>query len=234
MTASPQTNRSALSWQEIDLVLMDMDGTLLDLNFDNHFWLEFVPARYAKKHGLTVAQAKAELMPRFEALKGKLEWYCLDYWSRELRLDLPGLKAEIAALIRTLPHVDDFLSAVRNAGKRLWLVTNAHPQALALKLERTCLQRFFDQIVCSHRYGYPKESQAFWQALHREHPFPRERTLMIDDSLPVLEASRRFGIARQIAISRPDSSQPGRRIDGFPAVEDLQCLLPPGPDGGNT
>ncbi|WP_317704454.1 GMP/IMP nucleotidase [Methylomarinovum caldicuralii] len=223
-----------MSWQEIDLVLMDMDGTLLDLNFDNHFWLEFVPARYAEKHGLTVARAKAELMPRFEALKGKLEWYCLDYWNRELRLDLAGLKAEIAGLIQTLPHVDDFLSAVNDAGQRLWLVTNAHPQALALKLERTCLQRFFDRIVCSHHYGHPKESQAFWQALHREHPFPRERALMIDDSLPVLEAARRFGIAHQIAISRPDSRQPERRIDGFPAVEDLQCLLPPGSDGGNT
>ncbi len=233
MADSPRTNRPALPWHTIDTVLLDMDGTLLDLNFDNHFWLEFVPARYAERHGLTPAAAKTELMPRFEALKGRLEWYCLDYWSRELQLDVAGLKRELAGLIRILPHVTDFLDAARQAGKTLWLVTNAHPDALALKLERTCLQRFFDRIVCSHSLGHPKESPAFWQALHAGYRFDPARTLMIDDSPAVLTAARRFGIAHVLAVSRPDSRQGCRRIDGFPAVEDLQWLLP-GLGRGNT
>ncbi|HBT55971.1 MAG TPA: haloacid dehalogenase, partial [Pseudomonas sp.] len=33
-----------LNWNAIDTVLLDMDGTLLDLHFDNHFWLEHMPA----------------------------------------------------------------------------------------------------------------------------------------------------------------------------------------------
>ena len=41
-----------LPWPEIHTVLLDMDGTLLDLRFDNHFWRELVPERYAERHGL--------------------------------------------------------------------------------------------------------------------------------------------------------------------------------------
>jgi FMN phosphatase YigB (HAD superfamily) len=48
-------------WEAIDTVLLDMDGTLLDLRFDNYFWMEFLPERYAERHGLTPEQARAVL-----------------------------------------------------------------------------------------------------------------------------------------------------------------------------
>ncbi|MCP4043692.1 MAG: haloacid dehalogenase, partial [Gammaproteobacteria bacterium] len=34
-----------INWNSIHTVLLDMDGTLLDLHFDNQFWLEHVPLR---------------------------------------------------------------------------------------------------------------------------------------------------------------------------------------------
>jgi len=220
------TNQLSLPWLDIDTVLLDMDGTLLDLNFDNHFWLEFVPTRYAARQGLPIEQAKSELLNRYEALKGKLEWYCLDYWSRELQLDLAGLKQEIAGLISTLPHVIEFLEAIRASGKTLCLVTNAHPDALALKMGRTCLHRFFDQIFCSHQFGVPREMPEFWPRLQQVLPFQPQRTLMIDDSLSVLMAAAGFGITHTVAIAQPDSQQPSRNINGFPTIEDLGALLP--------
>ncbi len=220
------TRQISLPWKKIDTVLLDMDGTLLDLNFDNHFWLEFVPLRYAAKHGLTPEQAKEVLVPRFEALKGKLEWYCLDYWSRELQLDLTELKKEIAGLITPLPQVVEFLQECRATDKNLYLVTNAHPEALALKMERTCLNEFFDRIFCAHSFGFPKEAPEFWPRFQRHHPFVPAHTLMIDDSLPVLEAAQKFGIGYTIAIARPDSKQPARVIKHFPTIDDLGGLLP--------
>jgi putative hydrolase of the HAD superfamily len=44
---------AAIDWSRIDTVLLDMDGTLLDLRFDNWFWQELIPSRYAAAHGLS-------------------------------------------------------------------------------------------------------------------------------------------------------------------------------------
>ncbi len=215
-----------LDWQQIDTVLLDMDGTLLDLNFDNHFWQRFVPLKFAELHGLSPEQATQQLAPRFRAMEGKLEWYCLDYWSKQLQLDIAGLKQEVAGLIAIHPHVVEFLEAVRAANKRLLLVTNAHRDSLDLKMEKTCLQLFFDQIISSHDYGLAKEQQGFWQRLEDSHQFEKSTTLLVDDSLSVLRSARQFGIAHLVSISKPDSTVPVREITEFPAVEDFRALMP--------
>ena len=215
-----------LNWKKIDTVLLDMDGTLLDLNFDNHFWNEFVPQKYAESNNLSVAQAKQQLSPRFKALEGKLEWYCLDYWSQALNLDIAGLKQEISGLISVLPHVTDFLEAVKHSSRQLFLVTNAHRDSLRLKMEQTSLNLFFDQIICSHDFGLAKEQQGFWQALQKQHSFEKKRTLLVDDSLAVLTSAREFGIGHVISISKPDSQAAKRVITQFPAIEDFRELLP--------
>jgi HAD superfamily hydrolase (TIGR01509 family) len=215
-----------IDWQNIGSVFLDMDGTLLDLNFDNHFWLEFVPLRYAERHGLSPDEAKARLMPRFKATEGRLEWYCLDYWSAQLELDIAGLKAEIAGLIAVLPHVTEFLDAMRNLRKRVVLVTNAHPKSLGLKMERTCLHACFDNIVSSHALGRPKEDPAFWEKLQGVEPFEAGRILLADDSLAVLRSARKFGIGHLVAIRKNDSRLPPRDIAEFPAIDDFRQLMP--------
>ena len=214
-----------IEWNNIDTVLLDMDGTLLDLNFDNHFWLEFVPNRYAEQNGLSIEQAKYQLVPQFKAMEGKLEWYCLDYWSEVLKLDIVGLKTEIAGLIAVLPHVIEFLDAVKQSPRKIILVTNAHRASLDLKMDKTCLSPFFDQIISSHDYGAPKEQQRFWSQLYIEQPFNKERTLLVDDSLAVLNSAKDYGIKYLISISKPDSRKPKRTITNFPAIEDFRELM---------
>lgn len=214
-----------LEWAKIETVLLDMDGTLLDLNFDNHFWQEFVPQRFAELHGLPLAEAKYQLRPRFKAMEGRLEWYCLDYWSAELQLNIAGLKQELAGLIAVHPHVTEFLEAVRASGRSLLLVTNAHRDSLSLKMEKTCLQQFFDKIVSSHDYGLAKEQPGFWQMLQANHIFEKHSCLLVDDSLPVLRAAQSFGITQLVSISKPDSRAPIREITEFPAVEDFRALM---------
>lgn len=226
ITAMPVSAQPIPDWSRIRTVLLDMDGTLLDLHFDNHFWLEHVPLRYAERHGLAPEQARAELMPRFRSMEGTLQWYCLDHWSRELDLDIVALKREVAHLIRVLPQVEMFLQGVRAAGKRLVLVTNAHFDALALKMEHTGLQTWFDRIVSSHEFGSPKETPAFWHSLQEIEPFEAETTLFADDSLPVLRAARAYGIRHLVAMRQPDSKRPAREINEFTSVQTLGELLP--------
>ncbi|MEQ1740120.1 MAG: GMP/IMP nucleotidase [Methyloglobulus sp.] len=214
-----------VNWKEIDTVFLDMDGTLLDLRFDNHFWKEFVPLKFAEKEGLSVEHAKAQLIPRFKSKEGTLDWYCLDYWSDNLQLDIAGLKAELAELIAILPHVNEFLEKIKQSSQRVLLVTNAHRDSLELKMEKTGLQPFFDGLVSSHDFGLPKEHADFWHRLQRQHPFEKQTTLLIDDSFSVLNSARQYGIAHLVSVSRPDSGLPKREIVDFPAIEDFRELM---------
>lgn len=215
-----------LDWDAIDTVFLDMDGTLLDLYFDNHFWLEHVPRRYAEATGQSLADAQADVLPRYRRIQGTLEWYCVDHWSRELKLDIAVLKAEVAHLIAVHPHVLDFLAALAARGKRRVLVTNAHQKSIALKLERTALAGHLERVLSAHGLGLPKEAPGFWSRLAAIEPFDPARTLFVDDNLEVLRAARAYGFAWLLAITAPDSRHPPRSIDEFPAIDDFSALLP--------
>jgi HAD superfamily hydrolase (TIGR01509 family) len=184
-----------------------------------------VPLKFAEKQGIAIAEAKQLLEPRFKSMEGKLEWYCLDYWSETLELNIAGLKAEIAGLIAVLPHVVEFLEKIHQSPRKVLLVTNAHKDSLGLKMEKTCLHRFFDDIISSHTLGFPKEHAQFWHRLQRQQPFEKHNTLLIDDSLAVLNAARQFGIEHLISVSRPDTQLPKKEITGFPAIEDFRELM---------
>jgi len=215
-----------IPWQSVSSVFLDMDGTLLDLHFDNHFWREHVPQRYAEKNGLDLESARAELFPRFARAEGTLDWYCVDYWTRELGLDIPMLKQEVDHLIAVHPHVVNFLEQLREAGKRIVLVTNAHGKSLSLKFERTQIGHHFDAVVCAHDIGLPKEHGEFWQRLQKTESFEPDQTLLIDDSLPVLHSANQYGIRYLLAVYHPDSKGPKREVDPFPAIRHFTDLMP--------
>ncbi|MGB0722469.1 MAG: GMP/IMP nucleotidase [Gammaproteobacteria bacterium] len=216
-----------LPWSDIDSVFLDMDGTLLDLNFDNQFWLHHVPLRYGQINGMTKDEAWEALAPRFRAVEGTLDWYCLDYWSRELDLDIALLKEEVDHLIAVHPHVLEFLDAVRALGKRVVLVTNAHMKSLALKMRKTRLDGHLDAMITSHDLGLAKEADGFWDKLNAVEPYDRARTLFCDDSLAVLESARRGGLKHLVAIRLADSKGEPRPTGDFDAIDDFREIMPP-------
>ena len=203
-----------------------MDGTLLDLHFDNHFWREHVPLRYAQRNDMDLEAARSELVPRFRLKEGTLDWYCVEYWSRELDLDIAALKREVHHLIAVHEHVPEFLRHTRAAGKRVVMVTNAHASSLSLKMEVTGLSDAFDTLICSHELGYPKEDPRFWERLGSIEAFRPEATLFIDDSLPVLRTARDFGIRNLLAMRKPDSRSPARDTGEFAALDSFEEIMP--------
>lgn len=211
----------------IETVLLDMDGVLLDLSFDNFFWQRYVPRRYADANGLAHEEAIQHVHARLDAHLGTLNWYCLDFWSRELNLDMAALKREVAHHIAPRPGAETFLRALRDSGRQLIMVTNCHPDALALKSECTGIDRWFHGLHTSHDFGRAKEEPGFWDALRAERAFDPDRALLVDDSLKVLHAARDYGIAQNWSILHPDSSMPPREhTDPFPAIGDFTEVLP--------
>jgi 5'-nucleotidase len=213
-----------VDWSRAEWVLLDMDGTVLDLAYDNWFWRELLPARYAERRQLPLDAARAELEPQFRSVMHTLPWYCTDHWSRVTGLDVAALKRESRDRVAVLPGALDFLRAVRASGRRLWLATNAHRDSWTVKLERTGLLGEFEHVICSHDYGAPKESATFWQAARARYGFDPARSLFVDDSLPVCRAARDFGIGQVVLLSHPDSAQPPREVSGFTTAPRLADL----------
>jgi len=211
--------------KDIDTVLLDLDGTLLDLHFDNHFWLEYVPVCYSKQHQMPLQQAHQILMQRYNEVRGSLDWYCVEFWTRELGLDIEQLKREVAHKIAVHPFVHDFLQSARKQGKHVVLVTNAHPASLTIKMEKTELVDYFDRIVTSHELGLAKEEDGFWQKLQTIESYDPGRTLLIDDNHEVLECAERYGIRHLLAIHRPDSKGDEKSHDRYHLLKSFEEIV---------
>lgn len=213
-------------WEHIESVFLDLDGTLLDLHFDNHFWLEFVPLQYAKKHDMSHEEASRVLMERYTQVRGRLDWYCVDFWSRELCLDIEELKHQLAHKIAVHPNVGDFLRAVKRIDKRIVLVTNAHPASLSLKMKKTGLDVYFDRIINAHDIGKAKEHDGFWEQLSSIETYNPDMTLLIDDNIEVLSSAEHYGIRYLLAVKRPDSRKSEVETRHFKAIDSFEEIMP--------
>ena len=213
-------------WENIDTVFLDMDGTLFDLKFDTYFWHQYLPLRYSQKNRIEFSHAKELLQGYYKGKAGTLDWYCMDYWTKELGLDLSALTREIAGRIRLFPNVERFLEKLVEAGKHTALVTNAHPDSIAVKMDSIRIESYFNRIVSSHDLGYPKEQQDFWHKMRHMLPYNPGRTLFIDDNLDVLAAAKAYGIRYLLTIQQPDSSKPKRGPMPYDTISDFAQIMP--------
>lgn len=217
-----------LNWAKINYVILDMDGTLLDLHFDNYFWHSHIPAKYAAAHNMTLQAAQEYLHIETSKVSGKIQWYCLDYWTEKLDLPIVELKREIQHKIALRPDTLPFLDALKRANKKVVLVTNAHQDSLSLKVERTELDKHIDLLISTHQYGATKESQTLWQKLQADLKFNNDSTLFVDDSLTILDSAKKFGIQHLLAVANPDSQLPPVSEDnlkGYPYITDYREII---------
>jgi len=215
-----------IDWQHIDTVLLDMDGTLLDLHFDNYFWLHHLPSRYAQAHDIDESAAIEHIQTKIKQLEGTLEWYCLDHWSELMQMDIPALKHEVKHKIQVRPYAQTFLERLKSLGKKLVLITNSHRKGLELKLNITEIDQWLDIIISSHDFGTPKESALFWQQLQLAEPFEPERTLFIDDTPRILRSGKDFGIKHLVCITKPDSQKAEQSANEFMGIAHFDEIMP--------
>lgn len=214
-----------INWQNIQTVFLDMDGTLLDLHFDNHFWLEHMPKRYAEKNNITLEEAHADLMKNYQKYAGSLKWYCLDHWQETLQMDIVNLKHEVADRIAIRENVPEFLRFLRKINKRIVLLTNAHNKTVDLKFGYINMREYFDCIITSHDVGLAKEQAGFWEALMKIEDFEKKHSLFIDDNLDVLQTAEKFGIQNLLAIHQPDSQKNAIETGKYDAIKHYEQIM---------
>lgn len=216
---------SQSEWNSIDTILLDMDGTLLDLSFDNHFWKTEVPSIYAKESGLTIEQSREFLGKCYQDYNGTLNWYCTDFWAEKLGFDIIAHKTKLAHQVSLRPGTIEFLEIVQKSDKEVVLVTNAHPETLRVKLEQINIKKYFDKLYTSHQFNYPKESPLFWSQLESEMNASLSRCLFVDDTESILRQAKQSGVRYIAMVEQPDLSQPAKTDLTLPSINQLDELL---------
>lgn len=225
VVGSEKLTKIDLDWTNIETVFLDMDGTLLDLHFDNYFWLEHLPNHLASQRQQSRKEVEAALYQHMQDTRGTLDWYCLDYWCDYLQIDVVSLKHEVANRIAIKAHVEDFFKHLHAMNKRVVLLTNAHHKTIALKFGYVDLERYFDRIISSHSIGYAKEDERFWDQLVTVEPINKAKCLFIDDNLDVLRAAKHYGVGHLLSIHQPDSQKQPQDTQEFIALQCYQQLM---------
>ena len=128
----------------IRYISFDMDGTLIDFNFNNAFYNQKIPELYAKKHGVSFDEAKRHVEGEYNSMSQEdLDWYRPDYWAKLFRL---GDAREIMMGLRN--HINfypDSLPVIKALGKKygLVMITNMTQDMLGIKLGVNGLGKLF-------------------------------------------------------------------------------------------
>ena len=214
-----------LDWDSIDTVLLDMDGTLLDLHFDYYFWTEHLPQIYNQKYNGDLQDTTLYVANRLAEKQGQLEWYCTDYWSQQFDLNIIQAQAEVKHLIQERPQVIGFLENLGKLEKNRVLITNSDRPSIELKFANSAIEPLLDQVISSHDYRAAKEDQQFWQILEKNLDFDPATTLFIDDSESVLDSAHQYGIKHLLSIKQPISTQSREDISQYPMIDDFSSLI---------
>ena len=102
-----------MKWNSIETFFLDMDGTILDLAYDDYFWHYHIPALHATKNKITFNAAKLEFEERYKKRKNTIQWYSLDFWSNELDIKLNEELIKTKDKIKVLPGVKEFLNQLK-------------------------------------------------------------------------------------------------------------------------
>jgi 5'-nucleotidase len=217
--------KNKFDWTGIDDVLLDMDGTLLDRDFDNFFFEEELPRRYAALHGLSEPDARKTLFALYRSVEGELAWTDLHYWTRTLGIDVVALTQELSGRIGYLPGAEPFLLGLRARRKRVTVLTNAHAEGVAIKSKKTGIDKRVDRIVNAFEVGCLKMRPDYWPACRKLVEFDPARALYIDDDEACLDAAQAFGIRHIYHSARSSTKLPPHPSDRYTPIENLQDLI---------
>lgn len=213
--------------QQQPIAMFDMDGTLLDLAFDDFIWNQCLPERHAQVHQCSLEQSQKTLFQFYQQHKHTLSWYSSAYWTEKVGVDVLRLQYDHRDKIKARIGCHELLKQLNARGYRCWLLTNADRAGLEMKLENVELSPYFELMISSEELGHAKEEVAFWQKLQLLHPFDPAQAIFIDDTVVVLNSAEDFGIHQLFSILQPSSNKmPRSKTElAYPALDHLTELF---------
>lgn len=213
--------------QQQPIAMFDMDGTLLDLAFDDFIWNHCLPERHAKKHQCSLEQSRQLLFQFYQQHQHTLPGYSSTYCTGKIGVDVLQLQHEHREKISARSGCHSLLEQLNAQGYRCWLLTNSDRAGLELKLENVELSRYFEVMISSEDLGHAKEDVAFWKKLQQLHPFDPAQVVFVDDTIAVLKGAEDFGISQLFSILQPSSTHPARVATAFtyPTLDHLTELF---------
>jgi len=100
--------------KQVELVSFDAEGTLVTPDFSETIWHDAIPALYAQKKRIDLAQAKKRITEEYDKVgTDRLEWYDIEYWFSYL--DLGSSEPVIQSCLHKIsyyPEITEVLSSL--------------------------------------------------------------------------------------------------------------------------
>ncbi len=206
-------------------ILSDLDGVILNIEYDIKFWESWLPEHIASQSNLSEEEAKSEILAKIDIQKGTLNYYDLNYWDDLLNIDCMQIikeKEEKCSYLEGSYEALQKLSAIQNPK---YILTNGDPRIQEYKAEAQNFLEFFDSIFYSMHVGYPKESKEFWALARHDLNLDFTDSIFIDDDFKVVTAAAKAGI-KQVAWITPGKNRVLQNgINTFPNLANLVSTI---------
>ena len=206
-------------------ILLDLDGVILNLEYDIKFWESWLPDHVANQSNRTLEEIKAEMQAEIDIQRGTLNFYDLNYWDNLLNVDCMKIIKEQEEKCAYLEGSYEALQRLSTLKNPMHILTNGDPRAQEYKAETQNFLEFFDSIFYSMHAGYPKEEKEFWALARHNLNLDFEDAIFIDDDFKVITAAAKAGIKQVIWITPGKNRILQNGVETFPSLAELTTAI---------
>ena len=191
---------------DVSNILLDIDGVLLDQNFDNLFWMEWVPEAVASSHDISLNAAKEDIYKTSKELYGTLPWYELKFWEDKYKVDLLSIADKNKSYAMFIDGAEEALKFISSLDKNIFFLTNCDSRLLKIKSSQVPLLNYADGWISSVDIGEVKEDQKFWKIALEKLNIQPSKSIFFDDNINIVNSAARYGIKKTVHITEPTNN----------------------------
>jgi len=206
-------------------ILLDLDGVILNLEYDIKFWESWLPDHVANQSNRNLEEIKAEIQAEIDIQRGTLNFYDLNYWDDLLNVDCMKIIKEQEEKCSYLEGSYEALQRLSTLKNPMYILTNGDPRAQEYKAETQNFLEFFDSIFYSMHAGYSKEEKEFWALARHNLNLDFEDAIFIDDDFKVITAAAKAGIKQVIWITPGKNRVLQNGVETFPSLAELTTAI---------